>query len=162
MIAVIYDGRRSRSFTTSPPREDGIPRALLPQRGTALARVKPVLTSSRTDGLAKGGNATNARAVAGSSAPPKGHRFMGCAKTLSFSKQRQMLEWACAWEDLVYNFAHPVKTLRLPAPVTGCKWLKRSPAMAAGLTDHVWSMAELLTTLAVPGSKENHHQLSTG
>jgi hypothetical protein len=33
-------------------------------------------------------------------------------KTLSFSKKREMWEWACAWEDLVYNFAKPVKALR--------------------------------------------------
>lgn len=80
-------------------------------------------------------------------------------KTLSFSKQRQMLEWACAWEDLVYNFAHPVKTLRLPAATAQRQWHRRSPAMAVGLTDHVWSIAELLTTLAVPHVKENSHQL---
>jgi hypothetical protein len=64
-------------------------------------------------------------------------------KTLSFSKRRRMLEWACAWEDLVYNFAQPVKTLRVPALKRGRKWQERTPAMAAGLTDHAWTVREL-------------------
>ncbi len=34
-------------------------------------------------------------------------------KTLGYSKKRSMLEAACIWEDVVYNFARPVKTLRL-------------------------------------------------
>lgn len=63
-------------------------------------------------------------------------------KTLSFSKRREMLEWACAWEDLVYNFAKPPRTLRLP--VGKGRWLKQTPAMAAGLTDHIWTMRELV------------------
>lgn len=64
-------------------------------------------------------------------------------KTLSFSKRREMLEWACAWEDLVYNFAHPVKTLRRRARGGRRKWQPQTPAMAAGLTDHVWTVREL-------------------
>jgi transposase-like protein len=44
-----------------------------------------------------------------------------------------------------YNFCWPHESLRL-AGVAGCrrKWQDRTPAMAAGLTDHRWSMAELL------------------
>ena len=34
------------------------------------------------------------------------------SKTLGFSKQLSMLEAACIWEDIVYNFNHPVKSLR--------------------------------------------------
>ncbi len=64
-------------------------------------------------------------------------------KTLSFSKKREMLEWACAWEDLVYNFAHAVKTLRLRVQQGRRKWQPRTPTMAVGLTDHVWSIKEL-------------------
>jgi len=64
-------------------------------------------------------------------------------KTLSFSKRREMLEWACAWEDLAYNFAHPVKTLRVRARGERRKWEPRTLAMAAGLTDHVWTVKEL-------------------
>jgi hypothetical protein len=30
------------------------------------------------------------------------------------------------------------------------RWLPRTPAMAAGLTDHIWTVKELLTTLPLP------------
>src|SRR5215207_1786035 len=44
-----------------------------------------------------------------------------------------------------YNFCWPHASLRLLAPAgTGRKWQARTPAMAAGLTDHPWTMHELL------------------
>lgn len=44
-----------------------------------------------------------------------------------------------------YNFCWHHESLRLAAPeVSGQKWMHRTPAMAAGLTDHRWSMLELL------------------
>jgi len=44
----------------------------------------------------------------------------------------------------VYNFCTYHKSLRLPGIIGGHKWLPRTPAMAAGLTDHCWSVEELL------------------
>jgi len=73
-------------------------------------------------------------------------------KTLSYSKRLELLEAACGWEDALYNFNRPCKSLSLevePGQATQ-KWHKRSPAMAAGLTDHIWDVKELLTTLVVP------------
>ena len=44
-----------------------------------------------------------------------------------------------------YNFCWEHDSLRLAAPVGATrKWLGRTPAMAAGLTDHRWTMRELL------------------
>lgn len=44
-----------------------------------------------------------------------------------------------------YNFCWFHTSLRLAAPEsTGRKWQERTPAMAAGLTDHRWTMLELL------------------
>jgi hypothetical protein len=44
-----------------------------------------------------------------------------------------------------YNFCWPHDSLRrLAAPGTSPKWHERTPAMAAGLTDHCWSLGELL------------------
>lgn len=71
-------------------------------------------------------------------------------KTLGFSKQRQMLAAACIWEDVVYNFARHVKTLRLEVNDGFRRWRYRSPAMAASLTDHIWSIEELLMLVPVP------------
>jgi len=45
-----------------------------------------------------------------------------------------------------YNFVWYHENLRLPAPDgSGRKYLERTPAMAAGLTDHPWTMLELLS-----------------
>ena len=72
-------------------------------------------------------------------------------KTLAFSKDVDMYRAAAAWEDLVYNLARPVKTLRVE--IVGDpkrKWKQRSPAMASGLTDHIWTVKELLKTVVPP------------
>ena len=44
----------------------------------------------------------------------------------------------------IYNFCTFHKSLRLPGIVGGRKWIPRTPAIAAGLTDHIWSVKELL------------------
>ena len=46
-----------------------------------------------------------------------------------------------------YNFCWPVRTLRIKGGDGA--WEERTPAMAAGLADHVWSLAEWLTYPAV-------------
>jgi hypothetical protein len=71
-------------------------------------------------------------------------------KTLSFSKELIMLKAACAWEDAVYNLARPVKSLRLEINDNDRRWLQRSPAMAAGLTDHIWKIQEMLMMVLAP------------
>jgi hypothetical protein len=44
-----------------------------------------------------------------------------------------------------YNFCWAHRSLRQVAPAgSGRKWQERTPAMAAGLTDHPWSLSELL------------------
>ena len=72
-------------------------------------------------------------------------------KTLAFSKDVTMYRASAAWEDLVYNLARPLKTLRvgiLGDPKR--RWEQRSPAMASGLTDHIWTVKELLKTVVPP------------
>jgi len=73
-------------------------------------------------------------------------------KTLSFSKELRFLEASTTLEDALYNFTRPVKTLRvkLPNPSKQARWQQRTPAMAAGLTDHIWTVQELLTKVLVP------------
>lgn len=44
----------------------------------------------------------------------------------------------------VYNLCRVHATLRLEAPDRQRRWQERTPAMAAGLTDHCWTMAALL------------------
>jgi hypothetical protein len=73
-------------------------------------------------------------------------------KTLSFSKELRFLQAATALEDALYNFTRPVKSLRveLVNQTKQARWQQRTPAMAAGLTDHIWTPRELLTTILVP------------
>jgi transposase-like protein len=44
----------------------------------------------------------------------------------------------------VYNFCWAHQSLRLRAIGSGHKWQERTPAMAAGLADHVWTVEEVL------------------
>ena len=44
----------------------------------------------------------------------------------------------------VYNFCTEHQSLRVRGVVGGHKWLGRTPAMAAGITDHCWTVQELL------------------
>ncbi len=71
-------------------------------------------------------------------------------KTLGYSKELEMLRASCEWEETVYNLARAHKTLREPSKEEGRRWRKRTPAMAAGLTDHIWRIEELLTVLPLP------------
>jgi IS1 family transposase len=59
--------------------------------------------------------------------------------TNAFSKKIGNLEYAVALHFMYYNFARPHKTLTNPYPKT--------PAMAAGITDHIWTVAEIIALL---------------
>jgi hypothetical protein len=71
-------------------------------------------------------------------------------KTLGFSKQLAMLGASSVWEDTVYNLGRSVRTLRVKVDEGQRVWRPVSPAMQAGLTDHIWSIHELLTRVPVP------------
>ncbi len=44
----------------------------------------------------------------------------------------------------VYNFCCEHKSLRVEGVIGGHKWLGRTPAQAAGITDHCWTVEELM------------------
>jgi hypothetical protein len=74
-------------------------------------------------------------------------------KTLAFSKSLEMYRASAASEDLVYNLARPLKRLRVRVfDAPNRRWKPRTPAMAAGLTDHIWTVKELLTMLVTPNN----------
>jgi transposase-like protein len=58
--------------------------------------------------------------------------------------QEEGLEKGMYLTGCVYNFCSGHRSLRLPQ-AQGKKWLQRTPAMAAGWTDHAWSIHELLS-----------------
>ena len=55
--------------------------------------------------------------------------------TNGFSKKIENLAWAVSLHFMHYNFARPHKTLTKKYPTT--------PAMAAGVADHVWTLEEI-------------------
>jgi hypothetical protein len=68
-------------------------------------------------------------------------------KTCGFSKSWDVHRAATAFSYFSYNFCWPVRTLRVKGD--DGRWRARTPAMAAGLTDHAWSLQEWLTFPAV-------------
>ncbi len=63
-------------------------------------------------------------------------------KTYGFSKKLDVHQAMTYFTLYSYNFCWPVRTL---AVQSGSKKLKRTPAMAAGLADHIWSIEEWIT-----------------
>ena len=63
-------------------------------------------------------------------------------KTYRFSKDWRHHVAVTYLTMYVDNFCWPVRTLRVKDE--GGRWQKRSPAMAAGLAEHVWSIPEWL------------------
>jgi len=47
--------------------------------------------------------------------------------------------------ETIYNFVKPHQSLRREINAGRKRWTQRTPAMAEGLTDHIWSLKELLT-----------------
>ena len=68
-------------------------------------------------------------------------------KSYAFSKDWDVHRAATAFSYFSYNVYWPVRTLRVKGE--GGRWRRRTPAVAAGLTDHVWSLNEWLTHPAV-------------
>ena len=58
-------------------------------------------------------------------------------------------------EDAVYNMTRTVKTLALEVNDGIRRWKPRTPAMTAGLTDHRWTVEEILTNVMVPQKTAN-------
>jgi hypothetical protein len=65
-------------------------------------------------------------------------RGMNCSKDPEMHSKA--IDFFQAW----YNFVKPHKSLRLEISDRNRKWTQRTPAMAEGLTDHIWSLRELL------------------
>ena len=69
----------------------------------------------------------------------------------ALARQTSTLHQAMYLVGTVYNFCTYHKSLRVPVylPHGRRRWLRRTPAIAAGITDHLWTVEELLS-LRVP------------
>lgn len=71
-------------------------------------------------------------------------RLVGLVRrTRALARRQRMLETGMWLVGVSYNLCTPHHSLRVEAG-SGSKWAERTPAMAAGLTGHVWSAQELL------------------
>jgi len=66
-------------------------------------------------------------------------------KGMNFSKTMKMHQKAFDFFQAWYNFIKPHKSLKLKIDSGNRKWFQRTPAMAEGITDHIWNLKELLT-----------------
>ncbi len=66
-------------------------------------------------------------------------------KTIAFSKKTLWLERQMHLYQAYFNLARRHRALRRPSNGVGpVRWKRRTPAIAAGITDHVWSLRELM------------------
>jgi hypothetical protein len=94
-------------------------------------------------GLSKVSRAINTAFVERENGTDRHRNARKARKTYRFSKDWRFHEAVTYLTLYASNFCWPVRTLADPDDQGRIR--KRSPAMAAGLTDHVWSMAEWLS-----------------
>ena len=155
--------------TVTPPRtgRPGRPRGpyKVPPAGLVYATVEKVRKKGRVVAILTravfGTMAAVAAALAGSrvsrsintsfierqNATDRHHNARKSRKTYRFSKDWRFHEAATYFTMYSYNFCWPVRTLR--EPIGEGHWRRRTPAMAAGLTDRVWSLSEWISRPAV-------------
>jgi transposase-like protein len=68
----------------------------------------------------------------------------------ALAKESKTLERGMYLVGAVYNFCTEHQSLRLRGLIGGHKWLARTPAMAAAITNHCWSVRELLSYHVAP------------
>ena len=96
-------------------------------RALEASACSPTITTSfveRQHGTARGQNARQSR------------------RSYRFSKVWEVHEAMSYFTRYRYNFCWPVRTLRVRGAEG--RWQQRTPAMSAGLSDHIWSLQEWL------------------
>jgi len=106
-----------------------------------IAAVAAALAGSRVS------RSVNTSFIERQNATDRHHNARKSRKTYRFSKDWRSHEAATYFTMYSYNFCWPVRTLR--EAVGEGHWRKRTPAMAAGLTEHAWSISEWISFPAV-------------
>ncbi len=73
-------------------------------------------------------------------------------KSLAFARKEESREALGWWSTVVYNFCRTQRGLRVPLCVSEGRrrYERRTPAMAANLTDFIWTVADVLCTPVYP------------
>ena len=106
-----------------------------------MAAVQAVLANS------KASRSINTSFLERQNATDRHHNARKVRKTYTFSKDWRVHEAMTYFTVYSYNFCWPVRTLR-ERDDQG-HWRQKTPAMAAGLADHVWTMREWITMPSV-------------
>ena len=77
--------------------------------------------------------------------------------TIAFSKKRARLEQRLQLSFAYYHFVKPHPSLRQRVRSKKRKYENRTPMMAAGITDHVWSMPELFSRAILKSCMKRTH-----
>lgn len=74
-------------------------------------------------------------------------------KSINFSKVPKFHKAAIIWDDVTYNLTKAHKSLRVEINPSAKRFQQRykpqSPAMKAGLTEHIWSIGKLLRSVPI-------------
>ena len=71
-------------------------------------------------------------------------------KTWSLAQSEHHLLCHVEWFRLYYHLVRPHESLRDPVPGLTGRYRKRTPAMAAGLTAHIWDVGDILKRPLIP------------
>jgi IS1 family transposase len=83
----------------------------------------------------------------------RGQNARQSRRTYRFSKDWEVHESMSYFTRYRYNFCWPVRTLRVRGAEG--RWQQRTPAMSAGLADHVWLLEEWLSFPAVQRNQDS-------
>jgi IS1 family transposase len=98
-----------------------------------------------------GGNVLNTSYIERLNATFRQRLALLCRRTRQGAKKLMRVEKGMWLVGCVYNFCQPHLSLRRHNwRSTGGKWVEFTPAMASGLTNHLWSIRELLWYKVVP------------
>ena len=145
----IFGEEKTPERTGKPGRPAG-PR-VEPPEGTCYGRVVKHKKKGRLErveaevvfGTPPEGQATSTSYLERHNATDRQRNARKGRKTYRFSKDWETHEAMTTFTMYSYNFCWAVRTLRVKGAAG--QWRQRTPAMAAGLADHVWPLEEWLT-----------------
>ena len=115
-------------------------------RVVAVDRTVVLGTQEAVDRVLKGSvcsRTINTSFVERQHATARGQNARQSRRTYRFSKDWEVHESMSYFTRYRYNFCWPVRPLR--ARGAEGRWQRRTPAMSAGLSDHIWSVEEWLS-----------------